>query len=287
MGLLLLVILLNTYIFILFKLFGNYGVNSLQAISINYLVCVLTGLAVHGKDVCTPCMVNEPWFTAGVLMGVYFIFLFNLLSYSTVNQGITSTTIANKLSLVIPVVFSWWLYSENLGMLKLAGILLAIPAVYFASSKKNEVNRSNLLIVISVFVFSGLMDTAIKYVQHTLLYGHEAQAGFTIVTFGVAGIVGTLIALVRIITGKDRFVFKNLIGGIALGIPNYFAIYYLIRLFDANLMPSSSIIPILNIGIVFSTAIAAIFVFKEHAGKQRVAGIILSLLSIVLIALSP
>lgn len=286
MGLLLLVILLNTYIFILFKLFGKYGVSSLQAISINYLICVATGFVVHGRNVCTPCMVNETWFYTGILMGIYFVFLFNLISYATVKQGITSTTIANKLSLVIPVAFSWWLYNDAMGWIKMLGILLAIPAVYLASSKKNEITNSNLLIIISVFVFSGLMDTAMKYVQHHQLYGQEAQAGFTIVTFGVAGIVGSAISIVRIVIGHDKLAFKNLIGGVALGIPNYFAIYYLIRLFDSSLMPSSSIIPIMNIGIVFATAIAAIFVFKEHAGKQRVAGIILSLLSIVLIALS-
>lgn len=283
---LLLVILLNTYIFAAFKLFPKYGINALQAISVNYMICVATGMLIHGSDVCTPCMTGEVWFKTAIYMGAYFIFLFNLISYATVKQGMALTTVSNKLSLVIPVVFSYWLYSEPMGAMKIIGILLAVPAVYLATYKDGKLQTGNLLLTLLVFVASGLMDTAIKYIQHTQLPNQAAQAGFTIVTFAVAGALGTLIAIGRIALKKDRFAFKNIIAGILLGIPNYFSIYYLIRLLDSDMLPSSSMIPVNNIGIVLTTTLVAIFLFKEAAGKQRVAGIILAIISIILIALA-
>lgn len=283
---LLLVILLNTYIFAAFKLFPKYGINALQAISVNYMVCVATGMLIHGSDVCTPCMTDEVWFKTAIYMGAYFIFLFNLISYATTKQGMALTTVSNKLSLVIPVVFSYWLYSEPMGLMKIIGILLAVPAVYLATYKDGKLQTGNLLLTLLVFVASGLMDTAIKYIQHTQLSNQAAQAGFTIVTFAVAGALGTLIAIARIALKKDRFAFKNIIAGVLLGIPNYFSIYYLIRLLDSDMLPSSSMIPVNNIGIVLTTTLVAIFLFKEPAGKMRMTGIILAIISIILIALA-
>jgi hypothetical protein len=280
------VILLNTVVFSLFKLFGRFQINTLQAVTVNYWVCVVTGLLTHGSNVCTPCMVGEPWLISGMLLGAYFIFLFNFMAYSTRTQGMTITTVANKISLVIPVLFSFWLYSEPATWMKLAGIALALPAVYFATKKDGTIQPKQLLVPIGIFITSGLSDTAIKFIQHTQLHHPDAQAAFTIVTFATAAALGTAFVLISLATGASKPAMKNVIAGIALGIPNYFSIYYLIRLLDADILPSSSIIPVNNVGIVITTSITAIFLFKETTSRLRIAGIVMAVIAIVLIALS-
>lgn len=280
---LLLVILLNTIIFSVFKLFGKYNINTLQAVTVNYWICVPTGMLTHGVRFCS-CMPGEPWFVSGVLLGVYFMFLFTFMAYSTRTQGMTITTVANKISLVIPVLFSFWLYNEPAGWLKLAGIALAIPAVYMATREHNQPQLKQMLVPIGIFITSGLSDTAIKYIQHTQLQNPADQSAFTILTFTVAAIVGSVVVVYSLATGKSRLHWKNVVAGIALGIPNYFSIYYLIRLLDSDIMPSSSIIPVNNVGIVVSTSIVAIMFFREKAGWRRVAGIVLAVVAIVLIA---
>lgn len=286
---LLLVILLNTYVFTVFKLFARYGINSLQAISVNYWICVATGLATHGITCNVDTMISDSWFRHALIAGAYFIFLFNLLSYGTAKLGMTATTIPNKLSLVIPVLFSYWLYHDTLGPWKVAGIVLSIPAVYLATAKKEEgksIELRQIALPVMIFIFSGLLDTYLKYIQNYHLHIAGTQPAFTIVTFAVAAILGSIIAIVRIMAGKDRFSIKNALAGILLGIPNYFSIYYLIRLFDSNFMQSSAIIPVNNIGIVISTTLVAILLFREQAGRYRIAGVVLSIISIILIALS-
>src|SRR5690606_19954266 len=118
---LLIVILLNTFVFTAFKLYDKFKVNSLQAIAVNYWVCVVTGFFTHHYHPFTSSLLQESWLPHALMLGAYFIFLFNFLSYSTAKQGMTATTIANKLSLVIPVLFSWWLYNDDLGLLKITG----------------------------------------------------------------------------------------------------------------------------------------------------------------------
>lgn len=283
---LLLVILLNTFIFSTFKLFGKYNINTLQAVTVNYWVCVATGLAAYGTDVCTPCMVGEPWFVSGILLGAYFIFLFNFMAYSTRTEGMTITTVANKLSLVIPVAVSFWLYNEPATWLKLSGIALALPAVYMATQQQDGLKLKHLPVPIGIFIASGISDTAIKYIQHTQLHHPDAQSAFTILTFAVAAVLGTLFVIISLLAGNSKFALRNVVAGIILGVPNYFSIYYLIRLLDTDIMPSSSIIPVNNVAIVVTTSLVAIWLFKEKAGRQRILGILLSVLAIVLIAIS-
>lgn len=283
---LIIVILLNTFVFTAFKLFDQYKINSLQAIAVNYWVCVATGFYTHNYHPFTSSLLQASWAVHALLLGGYFIFLFNFLSYSTARQGMTATTIANKLSLVIPVLFSYWLYSDDLGWIKITGLALAIPAVYLANRKDHATQPTSLWLPFTVFITSGLLDTYIKYVQHHALTGTNEQSHFTITTFMVAAVLGSIAALYRLMNNKDSFAIKNVIAGILLGIPNYFSIYMLIRLLDSNFMQSSSIIPVNNIGIVVSTTLVAVFLFREQAGKYRIAGVLLAIISIILITLS-
>lgn len=283
---LILVIILNTYIFTVFKLFDKLKINALQAITVNYWTCVITGSIVDGYQPFTTELLAQNWAIHALFMGGYFIFTFNLMSYSTAKLGMTVTTVGNKLSLVIPVLFSYFLYQDSLGILKIAGIILAIPAVYMATKKTDTSIPTKLFLPFLIFICSGLLDTALKYMQHYYLHSHELKSAFTITTFAVAAILGTIIILIKIGTKKDLFSFRNVIAGILLGIPNYFSILYLIKLFGSGFMQSSAIIPVNNIGIVVSTTLVAILVFKETRNWQRMLGITLAIIAILLIAVS-
>lgn len=283
---LIIVILLNTYIFTVFKLFAKYKVNALQAIAVNYWTCVVVGAITFGYNPLTTSVVNESWIGYAVFFGAYLIFLFNVLSYSTAKQGMTVTTIANKLSLVIPVIFSWWLYNDGMNAVKIFGILLAFPAVYMATRRKEKLQINTLYLPAIIFVLSGLLDTYIKYVQHFHLANEAQQSAYTTTAFAVAGLLGTILVVARTIVKKERILPKNILAGILLGLPNYFSIYYFIRLFDSGYMDSSSIVPVNNTGIVLATTFVAIFFFKEPANRSRLIGVVLSVISILLIALS-
>ncbi|MCB0700423.1 MAG: EamA family transporter [Chitinophagaceae bacterium] len=281
---LILVILLNTVIFSIFKLFSRFCIDSLQAITVNYWVCVLTGTMFSGINPVQN-LSSTGWLIYALLLGVLLIGLFNLLSYSTNKEGMMATTIANKLSLVIPVFFSYYLYSDSMDVLKMLGIILALPAVYLSSYKKERLQMSSLLLPFIIFLGSGFMDTFLKYVQHHHLSTEQSQAHFSIVGFGVAASIGSMIVVYKSVVGKHKIELRSVIAGVLLGVPNYFSIFLLIRLLDSGMMQSSAIIPVNNIGIVLVTTIVAISLFKEKATGYKVAGIGLSLLSILMIIL--
>lgn len=284
---LLLTILLNTVLFIIFKLFPKYQINQLPAIVVNYIVCVITGSVFVGRMPIGSESMNQSWFPWALLMGSLYISTFNFIAYHTKRYGVTTTSVANKLSLVIPVLFSVLMYHDSLSWANIVGILLAFPAVYLTTRVKGEkADLHGILLPILLFLSSGLLDSLTKYVEHAHLQDVELQAVYPIHVFATAATIGTVLVIVLALRKKIQLRFKDVVAGIVLGVPNYFSIYYLIRFLNDKFMPSSSAIAINNIGIVLCSAVLAIVVFRESLTKVRFIGLLLSVIAIILIALN-
>lgn len=278
-------ILLNTLIYVFFKLFPKYKIDALQAIVVNYITCVIVGSLLHGSFPVGANSISYNWLPWSLLMGGMLISLFNLIAYCTKREGITTTTVANKLSLVIPVAFSFWLYNEKFTVLKLIGIVLAFPAVYFTTKVKEDDRRGQELLWPGLlFLGSGLLDALLKYSEHSFLQNDDSMVSFTIHAFATASIIGLLLVVVAIARNKTVFHFRNIAAGLLLGIPNYFSIYYLIKLLNADFLQSSAAIPVNNIGIVVVSAICGVLLFKEKVPATRIIGLVLSIAAIALIA---
>lgn len=278
-------ILLNVIISALFKILPKYNIDSLQAIVVNYCVCVITGSIFLGHIPFHAAHVVEPWFPWSLVMGAAFISIFNLIAFCTRVDGITTATIANKLSLVIPVIISIVLFKEASGLAKISGIILALPAVYMTTRVKEDNGKTpSLFWPLLLFIGSGLLDTLVNYVQHNYLATAEIQATYTVYCFAVAACFGVVTVAIMAALKKIRLHWKNAIAGICIGIPNYFSIYFLIRAINCGVMQSSATIPVINIGTLVMSAITAIVVFREKANMQRLAGLVLSVIAILLIA---
>ncbi|MBN8567516.1 MAG: EamA/RhaT family transporter, partial [Flavobacteriales bacterium] len=71
--------------------------------------------------------------------------------------------------------------------------------------------------------------------------------------------------------------------GVILGIPNYFSLYYLVKMLDSEVFESSTIFTIHNVAIVMVSTLAGILFFKEKISKRNGIGIGLALLAILLV----
>jgi drug/metabolite transporter (DMT)-like permease len=282
---LILALVFNVIVSAVLKLFAKFDVNALQAIVVNYCTCVITGWIFTGETPVTPDTFNTPWFFWAVLLGISFIIIFNLTAYCTKVDGMTTTIMASKLSLIIPVVCSVALYNESIGLIKLTGILLAFPAVYLSTRAGSEDKvAKSLLWPALLFVLSGSLDTLVNFVQTRFLATPADQAAGTIMIFAVAGLTGLTILAALSITGKVQFAFKNVIAGVALGIPNFFSIYFLVKGLNSGVFQSSATIPLFNISVLVFTSLVAIVFFKERANKLQITGLLLATVAILLIA---
>lgn len=278
-------VLASSLIFVVFKLFDRFKVETPYAIVANYVVACTVGLFFYKGDIAYSDIPVKPWFWGTLALGLLFIVVFNLMAATAQGLGVSVASVATKMSLVIPVVFGVAVYGEDLGSLKKLGILLALAAVYFASIKEKAVTvkRPSLWLPIGVFLGSGIIDTSIKYIQE--LYIHENEYPlFSATVFGAAALTGFFFVFAKSYRKPQKINFKNILAGMALGIPNYFSIYFLLKALQNDTLNSASVFTINNVAIVMLSTLLGIVLFKEKISGKNGLGIGLAILSILLVA---
>ncbi len=274
---------------VLFKLFKTYGVDNLQAIVVNYFVCVITGTIVYREAVVTADMFHQPWFPYAVGLSFLFITIFNVVALTVQKLGILVTTLFQKMSLVWPTIFGIVIYSESTGGYKLLGLLCAFVSIFLINyspgvklDKKQLLGLGSILAIVT-WLGSGLIEVLLYYVKiEGLSEGQDIQ--FTSTLFFLAGVLGSIYFLLTYFKNRPKIEIKSIIGGILLGVPNFFSIYWILVLLDRG-MEASTLFPMLNVGVLVSNAAIGVLVFKESLGLVRSIGLGLALGAILLLVL--
>ncbi|WP_348717143.1 EamA/RhaT family transporter [Tenacibaculum sp. 190130A14a] len=266
-------------------MFDVFKINTLQAIVVNYAIALSFGFFNSDISLSISEVPNQPWFFGAFCLGILFISVFNVMGLTAQKNGLSVASVAGKMSVVIPIIVGVIAYNEGIGIVKLLGILLALVAVYLSSAKSDTspVKFKNLLLPLLLFVGSGCIDAGLKYVETTYV-SDGAVPMFLATIFGCAFIIGCMIVLVQIFNNKIQFHWKNIVGGIVLGIPNYYSMELLIKALQTEGMESSTLFTINNVSIVVLTTVFALAFFKERLIKKNWVGIGLAIISILLVA---
>jgi len=277
---LLLSVLFSSAIFIVFKLFGTYKINTLQAIVFNYFTAFTIGILSHENAINYIELPSKPWFIGAIVLASLFISVFNVMAITSQKNGVSVAAVAGKMAVVIPVLFGVFLYKENLTTQKILGIVLALSAVYFITlkSKSNNTQKASLIFPILLFLGAGIIDTTIKYVQTNYVPSSDTNL-FSGILFGLAGVFGVLVYSIK----PTPITIKNGIAGIILGVINYYSIYYLLKALDIKNIPSAVVFSINNVTIVALCTLLGLFIFKEKLTSKNWIGIGIAIISILLI----
>ncbi|VAW09865.1 Integral membrane protein [hydrothermal vent metagenome] len=279
-------VLFSSFLYVVFKLFAVYRVETLLAIIINYVVACSVGLLFFDTGSTLSGIPQKPWFLSTLALGFLFVVVFNLIAATVQKAGVSVTSVATKMSLVIPVLFGVVWYEEVLGPLKILGVLLALAAVYFASAKEKQTSRKNSLLLLPILVFtgSGIIDVSLKFIQDTHINDNEASL-FSATLFGSAAVVGVAYYILKSIKKPKKITLITILGGIVLGVPNYFSIHFLLRALESDSLNSASVFTINNVAIVLFSTLLGIILFKEKLSLKNWGGVALAVLSIVLVAI--
>lgn len=287
----LLTIIISVLLLLIFKAFQKYGVNSLVAIVVNYITAGVTGILFLNSNISIGAIFQSDWIYICMPLGVLFISIFYLIALTTQKISISAASVANKMSVIMPVVYSLIFLGQQLSVVKIIGIVLAMLAVYLStrSSKKENVSATLIWLPVLVFVGSGLIDIAINAANAFYIRSNEESSLFSICTFLSAFTVGIIILLYLVIvkrslTIKEVVAPKNIIGGLVLGIPNYFSIFFIFRSLDSHVLQSAQLFPVMNLSNVALSAFLGWLVFKEKLSPINLAGIALAIISILLIS---
>jgi drug/metabolite transporter (DMT)-like permease len=274
----------STTIFILFKLFNIYKINTLQAIVVNYFIAAAVGFLSYESAINLEVIYNSKWFVGAGILGCLFIVIFNVMAITSQKNGISIASVASKMSVIIPIIFGIYIYNEKAGFLKIAGILVALIAVYLASikTKENQPITKSILLPTILFIGSGIIETSLKFIESNYVESNGIPI-FSATIFACAAAVGLAIIILKFFTKSMMPDFKSIPAGIALGIVNYYSIYFLLKALQYNGSESSTVFTLNNVSIVMLSSVLGFIIFKERLSLKNILGIVLAVISIILV----
>ncbi len=292
---LILAILCSAGVFVVMRLFERFHLDNHQALTWNYLVAAGVGFLMCGQGISVSETVAQPWFGLSILTGFWFIFTYLLMTRSSQRSGVTVTSLSSKLSVVLPTLAGVVLFQENISTPAIIGIVLALAALVLViggrkdkdvdplASKETKSRWGLVLLPILIFFGTGIGDILMKFTEQ--LNQAEDMTFMIAFIYFVALVFGLILVIVDLVRGKSKWAWKNALGGLALGLVNYFStssIYQSMRVFDNVVL-----FPIYNIGVVSLTALIGWLFFKEKLTWKNYLGLAIAIIAVYLITLKP
>lgn len=279
-------ILSSSLIFVVFKAFSRFRIQNYPAIIANYYTAFAVGILSFPRSLEISEFPKQPWFVPALCLGLIFVVIFNLMARTSQLLGVSVASVATKMSLVLPVLAGIFLYNEHLGPVRITGILLALLAVYWASlpSSNSRFTASQWILPLLVFLGSGLIDLCIKYMQTHYVPDNEFPL-FSATVFASAGTLGILGVFLKKNTSFSMFTPRNLLGGVVLGIPNFFSIFFLLKALGVPGLSSAAIFTLNNVAIVLLSTLLGVVIFREKLSQRNWFGVGLAVVSIIMVGL--
>jgi drug/metabolite transporter (DMT)-like permease len=276
-------ILSSAGLMLIFKSFDRWNIRVFPAIAVNYITCFVCGNILLGPDnLFSKPVWTEPWFIPIAALGTLFIGTFYLMGTATRLAGASATSVAGKMSVVIPAAYSILILNEQFSAWQGAGIFISLISVYMMrpETAAEHKNHKGLIMLGLVFLGSGLVDTGLNLLKNQ--YGAEVNDyKMSTIVFGMAGLLGITITALnkhKHLPGK-----KEVAGGILLGLVNYLSLVAMFGAIGHFKGSTAWFFAINNIGVVAVSTIGSVLFFRETINRHAWLGLALSAIAILLI----
>ena len=284
---------------IVFKIYDRKGIDANQGIFFNYLTAFILGMLFSLNSGTFVNPLKASWLVDVIILGIIFMAGMVFLSASTKRVGVAISTVCSRASMVIPIIVSY-MFIEGSVKPKwlLIGLVLIAMVLTIWTDKPEGGHKYTLLDIlapITVFLSFGASNSYLKVLQHRVTVADKAaglseqaiNSEISIVTASVF-FVAMLFCLYSFFKKGDDgkrspVLLKNVIGGVALGIINYFCTFTL--MLAMKTIDSSLLFPIHNIGIVAIGAFVGWLAYGEKLKPHQVVGIVLAAVSIALLCI--
>lgn len=272
---------------VLLKLAKQDGVETKQVIVWNYPMAVVLTYFILQPEIESMSWTGLPltlYIPLAVLLPGMFVFIALSIRYS----GLVKTEVAQRLSLFIPLLASFFLFNERLQGNKLLGIGLGLLAIVCSIGWRKSASITNLpdmryrsLYPLLVFIGMGIIDILFKQValHVTIPYVSSMFIIFVMAMLIAFGLLGYFIWI-----EKQVFSFKAIAYGLILGAFNFCNILFYMKAHRALPENPSIVFTGMNIGVISLGALVGVVFFKERLSGLNYLGIALSIVSVLIIA---
>lgn len=267
---------------ILLKLAKRYHIDVLQAITWNYSTAIFLTWLIFKPNLHQQLYIHSNiYLSVGILLPVLFL----IIAASVRVTGIVRTDVAQRLSLVIPIIASFLLFTEALNILKIIGIIGGIIAILctipWNQRSAGRAGKMTWVYLLIIFVGIGIIDVLFKQIA---LFKDVPYTTSLFVIFILSFIVSAIILLVQILRKKTKFSWPHILIGWFLGLANFGNIIFYIKAHKALADSPLTVFAAVNIGVIITGAVVGLAVFKEKLSLVNKIGLVLAIIAIVIIA---
>ncbi len=273
---LLIVILCTTCFSLIVRRSQLQGEDQLAVMGLNYATASVTAFGIAGALPQS----THTWLL-GVLGGFIFVTTYLLYIHSLELKGVAIANAITRLSVLIPVLGSIFIFGEQPHSAEIVGAVLAIAAIALLSLERGfngeRLTRRQIPLLLALFVMNGFCLFINKWFQET---GDAAERpAFLGVLYGIAAVASFLAWA----TGNRYLGWREIYSGVPLGLINYGAGFMLIKALDS--LPGTIVFPIsAAMGLVLTASLAA-WLWQEIPGRLGRAGLAVAVLAVILINL--
>lgn len=215
-----------------------------------------------------------------LIVGALFIGNFLMYSKSVHKNGVGVTIAAMRVSLLVPVLVSLYLYRESISVSTGMGIILVIGALVLLVPKKQSQKIGKLnagWLLVFIFLVTGFADASLKVYQEDFsLQFNELQ--FMSMVFAGAFLIGTGAMIIR---KSSFFTLKEAGMGCLIGIPNLYSAVFLIYALSG--IDGAIAYPLVNTLIVVAGTILGLWYWRDKITGLQWAGIGVAVIAIILL----
>ena len=248
---------------------------NLSMLVTNYLVCSLLGAMYGSFQLVVP---QAEGFSVtlwlGLISGVLYLASFVVFQSNTRKNGIVLSAVFMKLGLLVPIVVSVLFFHESPTLAQLAGFCIAIFAIVLINVKK-EAGAHFGFGLIALLLLSGCTDVTAKVFD---VFGAESlSAQYLFYTFFTAFVLCAVLAVRK----KERPGYRELLYGIAIGVPNFFASQFMLQALSS--VPGVIAYPVYSVAGILLVTMAGVLFFREKLEKRQWVALGIILVSLVLL----
>lgn len=254
---------------------------TLNTLTVNYLVAgaVAAGWGLYQSE----ADFFEPDFLIlafCLVAGIFFISNFIVYSKSVHANGVGVTVTAMRLSLLVPVLLSVYLYKEYLGALEIGGVILVFAALVLLVPKKNKARLGRLhagWLLVVIFILSGFADASLKVYQEEFNMQLNESLFMSLIFCGafLVGVIGCTLRKGPLVTVQEIKL------GSLIGIPNLYSSIFLI--FALGEISGSIAYPLVNMLNVAGGTALGVYRWGDTISKWQWMGLATAVIAIIIL----
>ncbi len=276
---LLLTILCSTIIGLILKYNDTKKGDAIILLAGNYLVAAgISYYFFHKAD--AESSLSTMFF--GLALSFMFVFSFFAFAKAVKAAGTALASLSARLSVMIPVILSIFIFREFPTVWQILGLLFAVLTVLSFTISSQKLSRIKLhgkdyFFLAAVLVGIGINDFSMKIFQQ--IKSSAEKPFFLLCIFGFALLLTTAYAIIK----KISFERGTVIRGLVLGVPNVFSTYFLLGALAE--LPGIIVFPVANVGIILGTAFFAWIIFGERLNKWGIFALFLGMIAVALLSI--